>query len=447
MNVLLTEILNAREARVNRQQALLRKYRCPVICFTMNIAGPVKTSPLIRRAFDAGLAALEDALGAYPIRSREVIHEITGDEAIFSVDMDAAALKTICTTIEEATPMGRLFDMDVLDLMGQKLERGQERCCLVCGAPGRGCAAGRLHSVRQLQEVTQTLITTHFASEDATCIAATAVDALLAEVRTTPKPGLVDLRNNGSHSDMNISLFTASANALIPYFTRCATIGQETAALSPEESFPSLRKAGIEAEAVMYAATGGVNTHKGAIYTLGILCAAFGRLWHTGVVSPDPEQVLSLCAAIAGDAARKDLENAPDDSAGLRLYREFGISGIRGEMALGLPSVANIALPVFRAAQAGGLTHNDAGVLALLHLIAHVQDTNLYHRGGLHGAEFAACAVRELLERSQNPSIAQIEALDDAFIARNLSPGGCADLLAATYFLETLLTKPTDCAV
>lgn len=444
MNILLTEILNAREARAARQQALLQEYHCPVVCFTMNIAGPVKTSPLIRRAFHAGLAALEKALSGCTIHSREVIHAVTGDEAIFSVDMEATTIKAICTSIEEAMPMGRLFDMDVLDPQGKKLERDQERRCLVCGAPGRGCASRRLHGVRELQEATQHLITAHFDKEDAARIAAAAVDALLEEVRTTPKPGLVDLRNNGSHADMDVPLFTASAMALRPYFTRCAVIGQKTAALPPAEVFPLLRNAGQEAESVMYAVTAGVNTHKGAIYTLGILCAAFGRLWHTGAVSPGAEQVLSLCAAIAGDAAREDLENAEADTAGLRLYRELGISGIRGEMAQGLPSVANIALPVFAAARSRGLSRNDAGVLTLLHLIAHVRDTNLYHRGGACGADFAARAVRELLERSPAPSPEQIEAVDDAFIARNLSPGGCADLLAATYFLETLLDFQED---
>lgn len=439
MNILLTEILNAREARAARQQALLREHHCAVVFFTMNIAGPVKTSPLIRRAFDAGLSALEDALRAYTIRSREVIHEITGDEAIFSVDMDASALKAVCVAIEEATPMGRLFDMDVLDAQGKKLERGQERCCLVCGAPGRSCAAGRLHSVQSLQEATQKRITDHFDRADAVRIATAAVDALLEEVHTTPKPGLVDLRNNGSHPDMNVPLFTASAKALDPYFMRCAIIAQKTADLSPADVFPLLREAGLEAEAAMHVATGGVNTHKGAIYTMGILCAAFARLWHIGETAPTAEEVLSLCAAIAGDAARADLENAAADTAGLRLYRELGISGIRGEMAQGLPSVANIALPVFRAAQPQGLNRNDAGVVTLLHLIAHVQDTNLYHRGGQSGANFAADSARELLKHNPYPAAAQVEVLDDAFIARNLSPGGCADLLAATYFLDKLL--------
>jgi len=119
MNVLLTEILKARESRAERQQALLQEFHCPVVCFTMNIAGPVKTSPLIRRAFNTGLAALEDALGEYTIHSRETIHESTGDEAIFCVDAEDTLLKTICTVIEEGSPMGRLFDMDVIGTEGK----------------------------------------------------------------------------------------------------------------------------------------------------------------------------------------------------------------------------------------------------------------------------------------------------------------------------------------
>ena len=439
MNVLLTEILDAREARAARQQALLKKFSCPVVSFTMNIAGPVKTSPLIRRAFDAGLSALESALPPDRIRSREVIHPVTGSEATFSVDLDAAMLKERCTTIEEASPIGRLFDMDVLDTNGQKLERSQQRCCLICGAPGRVCAAGRLHSVAQLQEATRKLITDQFDPEDAVRIATAAVDALLDEVQTTPKPGLVDLRNNGSHKDMDVPLFTASAEALRPYFTRCAEIGQTSADLVPADCFPLLREAGLAAEKTMFAATGGVNTHKGAIYTLGILCAAFGRLWHKGELHPCAETVFSLCAEIAGSAAEADLAGDAADTAGLRLYRQFGIRGIRGEMAAGLPSLSRVALPAFHHARAAGLSRDHAGAVTLLHLITHVQDTALYHRGGCNGASFAADAARNLLEQSTFPDAAQIEVLDDAFIARNLSPGGCADLLAATYFLDSLL--------
>jgi holo-ACP synthase/triphosphoribosyl-dephospho-CoA synthase len=234
---------------------------------------------------------------------------------------------------------------------------------------------------------------------------------------------------------MDLKLFEASIHALVPYFIRCASIGQSTGDLEPEAVFPFLREAGIAGEEAMFRATGGVNTHKGAIYTLGILCAAVARLWHTGQTRPTEDAVLSLCAQIAGAAAEKDLANAAGETAGLRLYRQLGIRGIRGEMADGLPSVSQIALPAFRAALGNGCSPNDAGAVALLHLVANVSDTTLYHRGGAEGAAFAASAAKALLEQNPLPSPGELEALDDAFISRRLSPGGCADLLAATYFL------------
>ena len=270
MEVSLFDILQAREARARQQQALLEEYRVPLLCFTMNIAGPVKTTPLIRRGFEAGLALLDSRLPHEQLHYRKNQALPTGCEAVFAVDMPAQALKQLCADIEENHPLGRLFDMDVIGADGIKLERKAQRGCIVCGAPGRFCAASRAHSVQQLQLVTTEILTRYFRQRDPEWVASLAAQSLLREVHTTPKPGLVDRRNNGSHKDMDIGLFEASAKALQPYFQNCVEIGQETAALSPEETFPLLRKAGVRAEDAMLRATGGVNTHKGAVFTLGL---------------------------------------------------------------------------------------------------------------------------------------------------------------------------------
>ena len=431
MEVSLLDILNAREARAQRQQQLLAAHRAPLLCFTMNIAGPVKLSPLIQWGFEEGLGLLTQQLPQENILFREVQVLPTGCEAVFAIDLPAGKIKDLCTELEENHPLGRLFDMDVIDTDGVKLERKAQRGCIVCGAPGRFCAASRAHSVKQLQAVTTQLLERHFFPFD---IAAIAVQSLIDEVRTTPKPGLVDCRNNGSHTDMDLQLFEASAQALRPYFEACVRIGQNTAQLPPEETFPLLRTAGMEAEATMLRVTGGVNTHKGAIYTLGLLCGSIGRLGCT-----DTDAILAECQAMVGSSVKADLATATGKTAGERLYLQYGIRGIRGEAADGFPSVKKIGLPHFRQALAEGLSHNDAGVLTLLHLITQVKDTNLYHRGGRDGALWAANAAQQLL--SDYPSNALVAQLDDAFIARNLSPGGCADLLAVTYFLHSLTDK------
>ena len=430
--VTLQDILLAREQRVAKQKELLKTYHCPLVSFTMNIAGPVKTSPLIQRGFRAGLKKLE-SLGS-AVLAKEIFYKDTGCEGYFAVNVDAQILKAICTEFEESTPLGRLFDMDVLDESGNKLDRQGQRGCIVCGAPGRGCAAGRVHSVKDLQDATDKILRAHFRSADQKRIADLAVLSLLEEVHITPKPGLVDRRNTGSHTDMDLDTFIASANALWPYFAKCVAIGQDTATQSAEETFYLLRQAGMDAEKTMYQTTGGVNTHKGAIFTLGILCGSIGRLWTGEAPVPALTLLLKECAAV-GQAAMADFSKMDGSTAGQRLYLQKGLRGIRGEIADGLPAVSNIALPALEEGLSKGLSFNDAAACALVQLIAQVEDSNLYHRGKDRGAAFAKEAAKAL---GKFPAMEQIEAMDDAFIGQNLSPGGCADLLAATCFLYKL---------
>ena len=361
MEVSLTDVLNAREARAHQQERMLREYGCPIVSFTMNIAGPVKNTPLIQRGFQAGVDTLTAQLPKALIRSRFVDLSPTGCTAMLAVDMDARELKEICVRLEDNSPLGRLFDMDVLDAHGKKLQRLQERGCLVCGASGRVCAARRLHPVSQLQTVTNQILSQHFARADSEHIASLAVQSLIDEVNTTPKPGLVDRRNNGSHLDMTLQHFYRSANALSSYFSKCVQIGQETAQLSPKETFPPLRAAGLEAEKAMYQATGGINTHKGIIYSMGILCGSIGRLWSAAAPFASIDAILSECAKISAESAIADLASANGTTAGEKCYRNYGIGGIRKEVADGMPSVREISLPCYRKMLSAGMSTNDAG--------------------------------------------------------------------------------------
>ena len=437
MNTLLTEILAAREQRARQQQAFLGQYHLPLVCFTMNIPGPEKDSPLIRRAFQEGLIQLDGALTA--VMHRQEAFAITGCEAFFVADMPAAQLKAVCQQIEDTHPLGRLFDMDVLETSGVKLERKNQRGCMVCGKPGRSCAASRAHSADLLQQTVNAMMTDYFARQDGDAVADLAKKALLDEVHTTPKPGLVDENNRGSHKDMDIPLFTRSAESLRPYFLACFEIGRQTQALPPEEAFSQLRRAGMEAEKQMFAATGGVNTHKGAVYTMGLLCGSIGRLWQAGKPFAGLDAVLQEAAnlvfsSVQADFAAIDTPKTPGET----LFVKNGLTGIRGEAAAGFPAIRDISLPAFTQALSQEKNQNDAAVIALIHLIAQVEDTNLYHRGGSEGAAFAKAAAKALLP---DPEMGEVERLDAQFISRNLSPGGCADLLAATLFLHALKTK------
>ena len=433
----LLQILEAREKRAELQKSLISEYKTTLICFTMNIAGPEKLSPLIERAFSEGISLLKERLAGSIVHSETNI-AVAGCEAMFCVSMSAQQVKAICTEIEDRHPLGRLFDMDVLDKKGEKLSRRDLRGCIVCGKKGRECAAGRLHSVQELKTVTNKMIADYFFKKDCAYFGNLAYESLLEEVYTTPKAGLVDRNNNGSHTDMNVALFEKSALALKPYFCRCVEIGSQTQNLPSNKAFEHLRKEGIEAEKTMFKATNGVNTHKGAVFSMGVLCGAVGRLWTAENPDCNIDDVLAMSSSLTKEALSEDFVNLDTSTAGGRVYREYQLRGIRGEVASGFLSAKNIGLPVFSRALSEGFSRNDAGAVTLIHLISSMEDTTIYNRGGKEGAEFAKNAARELLNSSEFPTIAQMEQLDAEFMARNLSAGGCADILAVTYFLSKL---------
>lgn len=437
--VTLLDILAARDHRAQRQQQLLAQFGQPLICFTMNIAGPVKISPLILQAFHLGLQRLEQQLlrGKCPVLHREIAEAATGPEAIFVVDGSAAVLKDMTVDLEEADPMGRLLDLDVLDRDGQKLDRPLERGCLICGAPGRNCARSRAHSVDLLQARTTEILTAALQHHHRQRIAELACRALLFEAATTPKPGLVDRRNNGSHKDMDLFSFLASSAALQPYFDQCAAIGQTTAHLPPEETFRQLRRPGRLAEGDMLRATGGVNTHKGAVFLLGILCGALGRL--DSSVWANPDAVLTECAAMTKGLTAQECARQRNTTAGEQFFAAHGIRGIRGEAEAGLPTVKKHGLPAMNAALDAGCALEEAGCRALVAMMAAAEDTALLHRSGMDGWESAKAQASALLH--QGITKEALMQMDDDFIRRSWSPGGSADLLAVCYLLHFLQTE------
>lgn len=443
MEATMQEILDARERRASRQHALLQQFGKPLICFTMNIPGPEKTNPLICRGFSLGISMLRAQLSGARILHFEESRSHTGCEAFFVVDMPPLELKRLTAQIEDSTPVGRLFDMDVLNSQGSKIDREvlnlPQRLCLLCEKPAKLCGRSRAHPLETLQEKTRSLLREAIDRQTAETIARLAVQSLLQEVCTTPKPGLVDRNNSGSHRDMDIFTFMSSTAALYPYFLQCATIGLQTREQGPKETFAALRFPGKLAEQAMFRATEGVNTHKGAIFTLGILCGAAGRVSQT-----DAQTVCRECAAMTKGITAEDLSGITLETAqtvGQRLYTQYGITGIRGQAEAGFPAVLQAGLPVLAQGLKQGLSLNDAGCAALLALITADVDTNLIARSDRQTQQETAAAVSAIISRTPYPSKETLEALDAAFIQKNLSPGGSADLLAATYFLHFLQTE------
>lgn len=262
-------------------------------------------------------------------------------------------------------------------------------------------------------------------------IAALAHRALIDELETWPKPGLVSPVDSGSHTDMDAHSLRASAGAIAPFFATLARAGAAGATL------PDLRRIGLDAEAAMLAATGGVNAHRGAIFSLGLISAAEGRGGGETLSAEDrAERVGTLWGSEIAKAPASPI------SHGGRAARRFGVGGAAAEAAAGFPAVRALGIPALRRGRR--LSPGDeqaARVECLFGLMAELDDTNLLHRGGADGLRFAQHAARDFLAAGGVGDHGWREralSLHHAFVAACLSPGGSADLLAVTLFLDSL---------
>lgn len=272
-------------------------------------------------------------------------------------------------------------------------------------------------------------------------VASLACKALLYEVAISPKPGLVDRFNNGAHTDMDMFTFIGSAAALAPYFRDMARQGLIFRGAA-DTMLPGLRPHGVQAEERMFRETGGVNTHKGLVFSMGVFCAAAGYLRGNKLPFTE-EEFLGVCGAIAMETPR-ELEAIPPENAathGERVHARFGMTGIRGEAAAGYPNIRLHGLPALRRMLKDGHSFNDAGVAALLQLVTHVEDTNIVSRSDADSLRRIQAETGVFLE--SGPDMAAMlrfaGQLDERFIRENISPGGSADLLALTCFLHFII--------
>ena len=240
-----------------------------------------------------------------------------------------------------------------------------------------------------------------------------AVMSLKKELATTPKPGLVDHADNGAHQDMDYALMLASIDALEPYFDLLAQHGFD----NDEPDAQVIRQIGIDAEAAMLKATRGVNTHRGALFSMGLAIVAAAQSLRSG---KDWAEVVKAIAAQIPTG---------HNSNGAKAREQYKAKGALDLAREGYSELTNSWLPAYRNASA------DAELKTLLLIMSQLDDTNVIHRVGYDKAQQVKRDAKEIYE---NFNLIKVEELNRRFNRENISPGGAADMLALTFFINAI---------
>jgi len=258
-----------------------------------------------------------------------------------------------------------------------------------------------------------------------------AVNALLDELHLTPKPALVDQRGSGAHLDLNFALMQRSAYSLMPCFQAISETTRQLGAIN-QELREALGEIGREGEARMLRATSGINTHRGAIWNLGLLLAA---------AELDNRSAETLTAMAAQIARIPDRFAPVSASHGVIACQTYRAGGARAQAAQGFPHV-HAALAELCHKRAQGICEPHARLDALLRIMTTLDDTCILHRAGLPGLQAMQNGAAKVLNAGGSSTLAgrhALKQLEQRLLRLNASPGGAADLLAAALFVERIL--------
>jgi len=451
----LMTVLNNKEWRSHYQESLKIQYPTAIIIsIKLNIPGPIKSSPLLKDSYHRGLRDIKHDLKQFEtVHEQLFIERITGPEGFLAVLGDLKAVKLATISFEEKSIIGRLFDIDIMtEKDDQQLSRRRlgypARTCLICDKDAKICIKQGAHTLESGYDAINKICTTYMKkqitipkqSQDQ--IVRAAMTGLLYEVSLNPKPGLVDPVSNGAHSDMTVFTFIDSSLALQQYFNQAYVLAHDFSGDDLTVMFETLRQLGVHAEAEMFEATHDVNTHKGAIFSLGILISAIAYGTRvSGVTVDDLQKIITkMTAGLVQRDFKKLYEKKQKLTAGERQYQQYQLPGIRGEAAAGFPMVMDTALP-FLLKSVG--TTSQRLLDTLMKIAGSIVDTNLIKRAG------SPEILKELnqwstmyfsLGGSQTAAgITYLEKLDTEFVQRHLSIGGTADNLISTIFLARLV--------
>jgi len=404
-------LLAARDAR---QAALDRELGSgtTLVALSLGVPGPDKAPPGAAALFAWACQGVAEAFpGARLLARRD---DALGPFALWAVPIEARAAKLRCISLESSRPAARLVDLDVYAGDGAPADRAAldlpPRACLCCAEPARECIRLGRHPFPELVGQARALL-----SERLSRLACALVDGLRRELHLTPKPGLVDRADHGSHPDLSLELMERSIDLVGAHL---AALGASLACGEPLASQVGLAE---QSERAMRAALG-TNTHKGAAFLGGVLLAALQR-----TASDEEGEVRGAVVEVAREVV---LLTAPRETHGAEARERFGVGGIVGEVERGLPALFEVALPAFRAARTRGADAEVAAFAALARLMQSVEDTTALHRCGQAGlARLREDGARLETLVAEGAHLPFLQRCNTRYRRMNLTMGGVADLL------------------
>ncbi len=481
------QILEAREHRYNFVLYLIEQYKKPVLCAKINYPGSNKNTKeyeyafnllknIIRKNFqleekmentaenttenkteNMAEYKTENMTGNKTANTKMLAFTLEGADGssfIISLSKDPKQEKQKAIEIEMKHELGRIFDIDIYDLSGGPIDRKSMglhlRKCIICDKNTSECMKNNSHSLELVKNEINKLINnfSYKRNELPKKIGEAAILSMLYEISTFPSPGLVSPHSNGAHNDMDYFTFLKSTASLSSSMIEFVSVGIN----EDDEHLYKLRKIGIEAEARMFEVTEGVNTQKGLLFLLGVVCCAAGICIQKNLkINRDniSKSVIEICKGIVAKELDEYLKLKKTDlkedllnlSNGIKLFSNHGIKGIRGEVEAGLPTVLNTGLPYFEEALKSGLNIGESLAHSLIGIMSVIDDTTVINRCGFDGLTYMQEQSRKAIDLGgilAAEGRKHIFEMDKDFINKNISPGGAADLLAITAFIFEL---------
>lgn len=441
---LITEFLLDRDRRVLYQEHLLKENKDKtLVTIRINYPGIEKSNYITDNIVNTIYNEILTYYGKFIVFEDKYKNK-EGIVAHFLFDLDFVNVKKEMINVEEEHILGRCLDIDVYTLKNDKvigISRSdlfkKTRRCFICDLDAKICSRAQTHTIDEIKNYFEVVYKNFKDSQKKTDslayeVSQMALKAMISEVSTFPSFGLVSPISSGAHKDMDYYTFLNSAVAITPFLKKMFEVGYSY--YSPEYIFDAIRDIGKECEEKMFEATNNINTHKGMIFLMGISMAAIGKaLYENKEFYQIQDIIKSMVKNILDDF--KELHKKEKLTHGERLYLEYGFTGIRGQVQDGLSVLFDNIIDNYINSD---LKENDLYTQILIELMARVEDSTVVYRHDISTLRKVQSDAKDLLNMGgifTEEGRQKCHHLEDLYIKENISPGGCADLLAISILL------------